>query len=37
MLKKNQSTYTLVSSTTAGKDELIKRCKYIQYLKVKYI
>lgn len=37
MLKENQSTYTLVSSTTAGKDEMIKRCKYIQYLKVKYI
>ena len=37
MLKENQSAYTLVSSTTAGKDELIKGCKYIQYLKVKYI
>jgi len=36
-LKGNQSAYTLVSFTTAGKDEFFKRCKYIGYLKVKYI
>lgn len=35
MLKENQSTYTLVSSTTAGKDELIKRCKVYTIFKSK--